>query len=101
MESTDNSRIYRIARRYLYTSCSFCRPHRGDNASHKFERNWKRFRKHQQKGRGFYGKTQYAHEDRNRRYNGSRQVDSRKNNVILSLGSLIDWYRDWYVSVRE
>ncbi len=50
METTDSSRVYKLARRYLYTKCSFCRPHEGDNG-HKYQRSWKKLRKTKYKGK--------------------------------------------------
>lgn len=49
---TDNSREYKLARRFRETICGYCRPHRGCNktsASWK-NRSWKSYRKTQYKG---------------------------------------------------
>ncbi len=46
METTDNSSIYKKARkRYLEgrgISCVFCGYHKGENTRHKYQRTWKK-----------------------------------------------------------
>lgn len=50
MNTTDNPRVYNRARkRYLdgigAIDCSYCPYHRWENATHKYQKNWKKFRK--------------------------------------------------------
>lgn len=50
IDSTENSRVYRLLQRENVYGCPICAPHKGCNASNKYEvRNWKKFRKTQWK----------------------------------------------------
>lgn len=54
MESTDSSKVYRLARKYYLAgigelSCVYCPYHKKENQEKKYQKSWKKFRKHQRK----------------------------------------------------
>lgn len=54
MESTDSSKVYKVARKYYLAktgniSCVFCPYHCRENKEKKLQKSWKKFRKNQRK----------------------------------------------------
>lgn len=51
VDSTNNSRVYRMAQREMIDGCPICAPHKGCNkwTSGRWQRSWKKYRKTQWK----------------------------------------------------
>jgi hypothetical protein len=45
LQTTTNSRTYKLVMRGIYFGCPICGPHSGCNSNFNKQRNWKKFRK--------------------------------------------------------